>query len=136
VLEPEDTTARTRNLQQTNTNGYKFQGTPAQFKEAQQIVARWGAGGSAYQPTPDCQLRLRQLIGKFKYRLDTNYAKMDRIVHTELEALKTKVMGTKVNGMTVRDWCRVLANENDNVIREAFQKHLDIKEADAEKLRK
>lgn len=27
VIEPEDTTSRTRNLQQTNTNGYKFQGT-------------------------------------------------------------------------------------------------------------
>src|ERR1017187_2752672 len=32
VLEPEDTTARTRNLQQTNTNGYKWQGTDKQFE--------------------------------------------------------------------------------------------------------
>jgi hypothetical protein len=30
MLEPEDTTTRTRNLQQTNTNGYKWQGTPKQ----------------------------------------------------------------------------------------------------------
>jgi hypothetical protein len=32
VLEPEDTKARTRNLQQTNTNGYKFQGSRTQFE--------------------------------------------------------------------------------------------------------
>lgn len=42
VLEPGDTTSRTSNLQQTNTNGYKFQGTPEQFKEAQAIVRSWG----------------------------------------------------------------------------------------------
>ena len=41
VMEPEDTTARTRNLQQTNTNGYKWQGTPDQFRDAQAFVASW-----------------------------------------------------------------------------------------------
>lgn len=34
VLEPEDTKSRTRNLQQTNTNGYKFQGSRAEFQSA------------------------------------------------------------------------------------------------------
>ena len=43
VLEPEDTTARTRNLQQTNTNGYKWQGTSKQFGEARKLVETWGA---------------------------------------------------------------------------------------------
>ena len=46
VLEPEDTKARTRNLQQTNTNGYKFQGTAAQFQEAQKIVQAWEPQGA------------------------------------------------------------------------------------------
>lgn len=46
VMEPGDTTARTSNLQQTNTNGYKFQGTPKQFKEAQALVQNWGATGN------------------------------------------------------------------------------------------
>lgn len=34
VVEPEDTSTRTANLQQTNTNGYKFQGTPKELAEA------------------------------------------------------------------------------------------------------
>ena len=38
VLEPENTIARTRNLQQTNANGYKWQGTSTQFEKAQRIV--------------------------------------------------------------------------------------------------
>jgi hypothetical protein len=136
VLEPEDTAARTRNLQQTNTNGYKFQGTLEQFVEAEEIVASWGAEGTVYKPTPEYQAQIRELTGKFTYRLDTNYAKMDRIVHTELEAFKTRVLDTTVNGMTVRHWTRLFASENDRRIRAALEQHLEIKEADAEKLLK
>lgn len=51
VIEPEDTASRTRNLQQTNTNGFKFQGTRAQFIEASRLVDSWGPTGRAYQPT-------------------------------------------------------------------------------------
>jgi len=38
VLEPEDTSQRTANLQQTNTSGYKFQGSAEEFLEAEKIV--------------------------------------------------------------------------------------------------
>lgn len=38
VIEPEDTSARTRNLQQTNTSGYKWQGTSEEFAEAEKLV--------------------------------------------------------------------------------------------------
>ena len=136
VLEPEDTSARTRNLQQTNTNGYKFQGSKHQLKEAQKIVAQWGKDGAIYAPTAEYQRRLRKLMGRYTYRLDTNYAKMDRIVHTELESFKTKVMATQVNGMTVREWCRILPSGDDTTIKDTLQKYLNISEADAETLRK
>ena len=57
VLEPGDTTARTSNLQQTNTNGYKFQGTAKEFQRAKKFVAAWGKSGAKYKPTPDYQVR-------------------------------------------------------------------------------
>jgi hypothetical protein len=136
VLEPEDTSARTSNLQQTNTNGYKFQGTPEQFAAARKIVDSWGKQGRIYQPTAEYQKLGRQLINQFPYRLDTNFAKMDRIAHPELEAFKKKVMGTQVNGMTVKEWCRLFASEDDAKIRKELESRLGIKEADAEKLRK
>ena len=41
VLEPEDTTQRTANLQQTNTNGFKFQGTPDELRSAQELLNSW-----------------------------------------------------------------------------------------------
>ena len=102
VLEPEDTTARTRNLQQTNTNGYKWQGTPKQFEKAQKLVGSWGADGTKYKPTTEYQALLRQLINRFPYRLDTNFAKMDRVVHGGIEDFKRRVLSTSIHGLTMR----------------------------------
>jgi len=127
VLEPEDTKARTRNLQQTNTNGHKFQGTPAQFKAAKRQVASWGPDGANYQPSAAYQIKLRKLFERYPYRLDTNFAKMDRIVHPEIESFKSSVMGLKVHGLTVHQWSRVIASHNDEEIRGAFERFLGIK---------
>lgn len=134
VLEPEDTTARTRNLQQTNTNGYKWQGTTRQFEEAVKIVAGWGADGRIYKPTPDYQIQVRELMARFPYRLDTNYAKMDRIVHHEIEQFKTRVMQTNYNGMKIGEWLRLFASRDDVRICAALAEHLTITDIDAEQL--
>lgn len=108
VLEPEDTSARTPNLQQTNTNGYKWQGTVAQLEEAKQIVSTWGPDGEKYLPSKEYQTVLKNLIARFPYRLDTNFAKMDRIVNNEIEAFKTKVMEMELEGMAVSEWGKIL----------------------------
>ena len=57
VIEPEDTAKRTRNLRQTNTNGYKFQGTPSDLIEAKNIVTSWGGTGGAFRTTQNTKLR-------------------------------------------------------------------------------
>lgn len=135
VIEPRDTSSRTRNLQQTNTNGYKIQTTdPAELAEAARIVQSWGVDGRTYLPTPEYQDKLEQLMNRFSYRLDTNYAKMDRIVHGELEAFKRRVQNTEVNGMTVREWERLFRNKDDRVIKRVLAERLDITEEDAEDL--
>ncbi|HEY9090631.1 hypothetical protein [Parasphingorhabdus sp.] len=131
VLEPEDTTARTANLQQTNTSGHKLQETdPARIAAAEALVRSWGPQGRAYQPTPDYQLKLRVLQGQFNYRLDTNYAKMDRIVHQGLEAFKTKVMATQVHGLKVRQWERLFRSPDTDLIKQTLRDHLNITEGD------
>lgn len=126
VLEPEDTTDRTANLQQTNTNGYKFQGTPEEFEEAQKVVAAWGPDGTKYKPTREYQHSLRELMEKFKYRLDTNFAKMDRIVHEEIEDFKSRVYNQKLSGMTIGQWNRLLSSKNEAAIKKAFQDHIGV----------
>jgi hypothetical protein len=130
VLEPEDTTRRTRNLQQTNTNGYKWQGTDAQFAEAQTVVASWGETGRIYHPTPEYQLFLRQLLNRFPYRLDTNFAKMDRIVHPGIEEFKRRVLGTEIHGLSVAQWSRLLSLGSDEAIRRALRERFEIQDAD------
>lgn len=116
VLEPGDTAARTSNLQQTNTNGYKFQGTPEQFSKAQALVRKWGKAGTAYLPTVAYQYLLRELMARFPYRLDTNFAKMDRIVHADIEAFKDRVYKTVFHGRSIGAWNRLLSKGDEDLI--------------------
>lgn len=128
VIEPGDTTARTSNLQQTNTNGYKFQGTPEQFLEARALVERWGATGTAYLPTAAYQEVLRELIVRFPYRLDTNFAKMDRIVHADIEAFKDRVYKTHFHGRSIGAWNRLLSKGDDELIKRELEERFDIRD--------
>ena len=134
VLEPEDTARRTRNLQQTNTNGYKWQGTDKQFQEATRLVENWGEGATVYRATREYQENLRQLIARYPYRLDTNFAKMDRILHPEIEDFKSRVLAHHVNGMTVAAWSRLLFRGQDLEIEDALRTHLNIEDQNAEDL--
>jgi hypothetical protein len=127
VLEPEDTTGRTQNLQQTNTNGYKYQGSREQFNEAVALVESWGKDGKIYKTSSGYQEQVRTLIEKYKYRLDTNFAKMDRIVHEEIESFKTRVLATMYKGLTIGEWNRILYRDNEKKIETELEKHLGIK---------
>ncbi|MDD5512371.1 MAG: hypothetical protein PHD09_01205 [Candidatus Omnitrophica bacterium] len=134
VLEPEDTSSRTRNLQQTNTNGYKWQGTSEQFNKAKKIVASWGSDAKKYAPTPAYQTRLRELISRFPYRLDTNFAKMDRIVHSGIEDFKIKVLGINFQGKTVGEWSKILCSDDLSMIKRELESRFKIKEEDSREI--
>lgn len=132
VLEPENTSARTRNLQQTNTNGYKWQGRTDVAEEnankaaALALVRSWGADAIQYKSTPDYQAKLHELIGRFKYRMDTNFAKMDRIGHTELDVFAQQIYATEFAGKTVGQWNRLLSGDNNEAIADALTAQFDI----------
>jgi hypothetical protein len=154
VLEPENTSSRTSNLQQTNTNGYHIQDPmPEQLRAAEQLIASWGEGGRKYQPTAEYQAKLRELMNICNYRLDTNYAKMDRIVHPGLEAFKERVLASTFEGMTAKQWDQLFrlsskaeaklrkavsdleAAQEKNDARSAQKAELDIKAAEQAVLR-
>ena len=128
VLEPEDTTQRTANLQQTNTSGYKFQGSAEEFLEAEKIVNSWGTQGKVYKPTREYQRLLRELRIRYEYRLDTNFAKMDRIVHPGIEEFKRRVYNTEVSGMTVGRWNKLLSSRLEDSLKKSLQDYLQIRE--------
>lgn len=116
VFEPEDTSERTINLQQTNTNGYKFQGNAKVFKEAEKLVISWGKNGEIYSPNLAYQIKLKELLGKFTYRLDTNYAKIDRIQHKGLEEFKSNVLATIMHGYTLKEWSKMIADKEKDTL--------------------
>lgn len=124
VFEPEDTSARTANLQQTNTNGYKLQQdkcTPAQLQAVTQMMETWGAEGKVYSVAPDYQKKMRELQGNAVYRLDTNYAKIDRIEHAEIEKFKSHVLSKEFHGKTIRQWSAILSTSDESKLEVALQ---------------
>lgn len=110
VFEPHDTSIRTVNLQQTNTNGYVFQGTAEQMQEAEALVASWGSQGKQFSSTVDYQAKIQLLRNHFPYRLDTNFAKMDRLSHASLEVFKSAVLERQLHGHSIRRWAQVVRN--------------------------
>lgn len=120
IFEPEDTSERSVNLQQTNTNGYKLQDDQCDLSDAVTFVDSWGKHGRKYSYAPEYQGLLRTLYGKFVYRLDTNYAKIDRIGHTGIEDFKSRVLNTSFNGKTIKQWSAILASKNDKFLEDAL----------------
>jgi len=128
VLEPEDTTDRTSNLQQTNTNGYKFQEDKKNsLDKAKEFIKLMADFSYVYEPSPEYQTKIRKLTENFTYRLDTNYAKIDRIDHPEIETFKTKVLNSVFHGSTIGNWAKLFSSRNENSLAEQFKKHLFIK---------
>lgn len=128
VLEPEDTSERAAHLQQTNTIGHVLQKkSEEELAAARQIVESWGADGKVYQPTREYQALLRELTQKFTYREDTNYAKIDRIAHPEIEKFKKRVLNSKHTGVKISEWLQMLTGEIDlEKIEQAFSKKFGI----------
>lgn len=136
VLEPGDTRQRTRNLQQTNTNGYKWQEESAEkLVEARKTVASWVEDGKIYKPTADYQQLLRNdLLSYYSYRLDTNFAKMDRIKHTEIEQFKNHVFNMEKHGLKIKDWLTLFSRGSDEEIKKVLQEKLNIRDQDPDEL--
>jgi hypothetical protein len=68
------------------------------------------------------------------YRLDTNYAKIDRIMHAEIERFKDQINEISIQGLPVKEWRKILNSRRDTVIANALAQYLDITEENAEKL--
>lgn len=102
--EPLDTTARSINLQQQNVEGYVFQGDHRQLKQAKEIVDDLKLDMSKYPPSEDLLLSLNQLRQKFNYRLDTNFAKINRINNKNINKFKKKVFKIEKFSKPISFW--------------------------------
>ncbi len=121
VLEPEDTSTRTKNLQQTNCLGYKFQGNDKQFAQATKDIKIILKNKTKYSTKSEYQKQLRQLTSNYDYRLDTNFAKIDRIEHKSLEDFKQKILKKKIHGKTIQTWSKKLSDGDIDTIKEILE---------------
>jgi len=105
VVEPEDTTDRTANLQQANVMGFKLQTTDAGRVGSMDVLV-----GDAWEPPYSERSRslVKVLRQNLEYREETNFAKLDRIDHPGIEAFKSRVLTRDYRGRTVAEWTDVL----------------------------
>ena len=101
ILEPEDTTGRASNLQQSNVNGYRLQGMAS--KEAVDVHSGSAARDEAPH-TAKAQHLARKLHDLGRYRMDTNFAKIDRIDHEALEEFKERSLASRLRGRSMAEW--------------------------------
>ena len=124
TIEPNDTTGRTRNLQQTTVSGYKLQEvSAAQMAAANQLV-RGHRGRTAEAHTPEAQEMNAALMAQFPYRLDTNFAKIDRIDDDDVEAFKARVLAMRTRNRTMSSWAKLLKdlNSTSDAVRQRAEK--------------
>lgn len=107
-VEPQDTTGRTGNLQQTNVAGYKWQSTSAAMVAEAKSVAARHTGRTAEPHSPTAQALAAELMSRFDYRMDTNFAKIDRIDHPDIERFKSQMLAETVRGRKLIDWTKLL----------------------------
>ena len=110
VEEPENTSDRTSNLQQTNVSGYKLQPTTEEvLKTIKEYVDGLGAEAKEYKPDREYQDKIKKLHQIGTYRLDTNFAKIDRIEHDGIEEFKKSILTHECCGKTISEWNKLLA---------------------------
>lgn len=112
IVEPGDTSLRTRNLQQTNVNGYKLQEASAERLLEAELFVHGHPGRDALPHTAEAQSMCQDLMNKFSYRLDTNFAKIDRIDNEEIERFKSKVLSMQMRSRTMKQWASLLKQLN------------------------
>jgi hypothetical protein len=105
VIEPEDTSNRTRNLQQSNVRGHKIQeNDPEVIQEAEQMVADLSLDANSYDPSFDYHRRLKRLYSAFSYRQESNFAKLSRLGYGPLDRFEKNTMDMIYKGRSVKDW--------------------------------
>lgn len=85
--------------------------------EAEKEVRKWGAVGRLYSSEPQYQKQIKELMGRYSYRLDTNFAKIDRIRHEGLEEFKSQVLTQEIHNYTILEWGRTVLKTDEGLSR-------------------
>ncbi|MXW75655.1 MAG: hypothetical protein F4Z58_06385 [Acidimicrobiaceae bacterium] len=120
--EPQDTASRTRNLQQTNVLGFKLQ--DGDINRLHAVMNLSGLSDATDSETEEGRALSRDLLATATYRQDSNFAKIDRIKHPEVEGFKANILAQQFRGRPIADWAkdvRTLTRNNDKTPAEALR---------------
>lgn len=113
TIEPQDTTARTANLQQSNVNGFKLQEADSDPAVLQAVRADYARRRRKPDPhTAESQADALELQNKLVYRLDTNFAKIDRVGNADVEKFKRQILAERYLGKSFAEWIKVFVDLN------------------------
>lgn len=112
IIEPQDTTARTPNLRQSNVNGYKLQETTSDPVALRRARAYYARSYPLAPHSPESQAEAVDLMNRLSYRLDTNFAKIDRVANEDLEIFKQEVLSSEYLGRSFNDWKSIFSDLN------------------------
>ena len=96
IIEPYDNNDKNKSLKQTNSIGLIFQGNKEERTEAEKEVDTWLKRHNEkdiiyYKSSLKGQVFLNRLRSKYKYRVDTNFGKMDRFKYDGIDEFKLRI---------------------------------------------
>ncbi|RTX75016.1 hypothetical protein CD117_01600 [Mammaliicoccus sciuri] len=124
LVEPSDTSSRTKNLQQSNVEGYSFQNSNDLLEKAYEFTENSGLLNIDYPLSEDEWKLLEELKNKFPYRLDTNFGKLNRINNVGINDFKDKVYAQKKFNKTIGYWKKI---SNDKTVLHEYLKLFPMK---------
>lgn len=109
VVEPQNTSSRTKNLKQSTVSGYVFQKDTEEeinlYQKAVDEVNLWPSHiRESYLPSEEYVKKINSLKSRYPYRLDTNFAKIDRVNHPGIETFKNSIYQYPLFDKTIADW--------------------------------
>jgi hypothetical protein len=93
-------------------NGYRLQDDSLDSLDEARRVAMTSAGYRVEPHTSEAQALALELMNSYRYRLDTNFAKIERIDNQDIERFKAHMLATIHEGRTVSSWTRLLRDLN------------------------
>lgn len=121
IIEPNNTSARTANLQQSNVNGFKLQESDCDPDVLAEVREEYRYKQKHVNPhSPEAQAEAVALQNRLVYRLDTNFAKIDRVGNDDVEVFKRELLASTYLGKSFAQWITLFKKLNgENSIQRA-----------------
>jgi hypothetical protein len=107
------------------TRGYKFIGGEEQLRQAAELAARLGLAKDNYCCGRSYQTKLYQLLGRFPYREDKDYAVIDLIEQQDVAGARKEALDTVLDGASVREFALLTGCADDELVCGKLKKLLE-----------